>query len=83
MTIAELRVCARRELIRNALISPIVLFVRLPLGLIYMVVEAITKALVWANDWLPGWRTDYARALRWELRDERNNATLQSERPEA
>lgn len=64
MTHDELVAGARREMLRNILIAPIVLFIRLPLGLLYASIGAITSALEWANDWLPGWRRDYAQALR-------------------
>ena len=66
MTPDELIAGARREMLRNIMIAPIVLLVRLPLGLIYASLGGVTKALEWADTWLPGWRRDYAQALRHE-----------------
>lgn len=64
MTEAELIAGARRELLRNIAVAPVVLLIRLPLGLIYIPLVAIAEALEWANGWLPGWRRDYAQELR-------------------
>lgn len=64
MTEEELIAGARRELLHNIAVTPIVLLVRVPLGLIYASLDAITEALEWANEWLPAWKRDYAQALR-------------------
>lgn len=64
MTEAELIAGYRREWLHNIAVAPVVLLIRLPLGLTYASLDAITEALDWANGWLPGWRRDYAQALR-------------------
>ena len=66
MTHDELVAGARREMLRNILIAPIVLLIRLPLGLIYASLDGVSQFLMWADTWLPGWRRDYAQALRRE-----------------
>ena len=64
MNESELIAGARRELARNIAIAPIVLCLRLPMGLSYMVLSLVTDALEWAGTRIPGWRTDWAYALR-------------------
>ena len=64
MTRDELIAGARREMLRNIMIAPIVLFVRLPLGLIYATASLLCEWLNRIGRYVPGWRRDYAQALR-------------------
>jgi hypothetical protein len=64
MTEDELRAGMIRELISNIIAAPAVLLIRLPLGLIYASLDAITSGLDRANRVLPGWRIDYFKAWR-------------------
>lgn len=64
MTDLELRNGMLREMAMNVIKAPVVLTIRLPLGLLYASLDAITDFLDWANGWLPGWRNDYFKAWR-------------------
>lgn len=78
MTDAELIAGMRRELLKNILISPIVLLVRLPIGLVYAVLSGLVEALEWLGDYIPGWRLDYWHAFRKSCKYQ---TTLLPERP--
>ena len=77
----ELIAGARREMLRNIAVAPLVLLIRLPLGLIYGIATTIIDALDWANGWLLGFRMDYAKALRAYRKRDADKATLLPERP--
>ena len=79
MTDAELFAGMRRELCKNILIAPIVLFVRLPIGLVYMALSWAVDALEWLGDYVPGWRFGYFKAYR---KSREYQPTLLPERPD-
>ncbi len=63
-TEAELVAGLKREILYNIAVTPIVLFVRIPLGLVYAAAIIVTGAIDRIDSWLPGWKRDFSSALR-------------------
>ena len=73
----------RRELAKNILVAPIVLLVRLPLGLVCATTNALAEAMERVVGYIPGWRFDYWKALcQHRKRQSAHEATLLPERTE-
>ena len=76
MTPEQIAKGMRRELLKNILIAPIILFIRLPIGLVYAVLSGLIEAIERLGDYIPGWRFDYFNAFKKQRRDSENQATL-------